>query len=47
MTVGGLAKKAKRISQHAKQAPAVKQQPVEEKKNFLDKIKQKFSGFSK
>ena len=47
MTVGGLAKKAKRISQYSKQTPAVKQQPVEEKKNFFDKIKQKFRGFSK
>ena len=47
MTVGGLAKKAKRISQHSKQTPAVKQQPVEEKKNLWDKIKQKFHGFSK
>ena len=47
MTVGGLAKKAKRIAKRTLQAPVVKQTPVAEKKNLWDKIKQKFRGFSK
>ena len=47
MTVGGLAKKAKRIAKRTLQAPVVKQTPVAEKKNLWDKIKQKFHGFSK
>lgn len=47
MTVGGLAKKAKRIAKRTLQAPVVKQTSVAEKKNLWDKIKQKFRGFSK
>ena len=47
MTVGGLAKKAKRIAKRTLQAPVVKQTPVAEKKNLWDKIKQKFHGLSK
>ena len=47
MTVGGLAKKAKRIAKRTLQAPVVKQTPVAEKKNLWDKIKQKFHCFSK
>ena len=47
MTVGGLAKKAKRIAKRTLQTPIVKQTPVAEKKNLWDKIKQKFHGLSK
>jgi acyl carrier protein len=47
MTVGGLAKKAKRVSQRPQQAPVVKQQLVEEKKNLWDMLKQKFREFIK
>ena len=48
MTVGGLAKKAKRIAKRTLQTPVVKQRPLVEAKNKLwDKIKQKFHCFSK
>lgn len=48
MTVGGLAKKAKRIAKRTLQTPVVKQRPLVEGKNKLwDKIKQKFRGLSK
>ena len=47
MTVGGLAKKAKRVSQRPQHVPVVKQQLVAEKKNLWDMLKQKFRGFIK
>ena len=48
MTVGGLAKKAKRIAKRTLQTPVVKQHPLVEAKNKLwDMLKQKCRGFSK